>query len=116
MGLFNDFINHLEAKQKLEESNQYRIRVYNDIANLLWFTILYDDILKHKREQMDTQQQAFKTYEFGNQSFKFGPVSALTSAEDIEKFEKRAKALLRDKGFGNFKVRAYPGGVIVGTF
>ena len=44
---------------------------------------------------------------------RFGPISALTGAEDTDKFEKRARALLKDRGFGVFKVKAYPDAIIV---
>lgn len=103
-----------EERRKAEEAEKNRFLIYNDIAFLLWYEILYNDILKYKREAMDTQQMPFRLYDWGNKAMRFGPVAALTSAEDIEKFEKRAKAVLKDKGFGNFKVKVYPDSVVVG--
>ena len=109
MGLF-DF---LAEKQKAEQAQQAKVRKYNDIAFVLWYQVLYDEILKHKREQMDVQQTPFRVYEWGDKAMRFGGVAALTSIEDIEKFEKRARALLKDKGFGNFRVKAYPDALIL---
>ena len=113
---------YLEARQKAdaerrkaEEIEKNRLRIYNDIAFLLWYVILYDDILKYKREAMETQQMPFRIYDWGNNAMRFGPVAALTSTEDIEKFEKRARAVLKDKHFGNLKVKVYPDAVLVGV-
>ena len=112
MSLFD----YLEKKQKEEQLNNNRVKIYNDIACLLWYQLLYDDILKHKREQMDIQQNPFRIYDFGHKSMRFGGVSALTSSEDLEKVEKRAKALLKDKGYGNFKVKVYPDAIVLSVF
>lgn len=103
----------LEKKYLSEQMQETRIRIYNDIACILWYFILYDDILKHKREQMDSQQQAFRTYTWGNRTMMFGAVAALNSAEDITKFEKRAAAVLKDKGYGKFTVKAYPDAIVL---
>ena len=109
MGIWTD----LEEKQKADEVLQRRTRIYNDIAYILWYQVAYDDILKHKKEQMEVQQEPFRIYDFGERAMRFGPISALTGAEDTDKFEKRARALLKDRGFGVFKVKAYPDAIIV---
>ena len=113
-------LDYLDNKQKAEQAQQEAMRAqqkamrrYNDIAFILWYQVLYDEVLKHKREQMEVQQTPFRVYDWGDKAMRFGPVAALTSAEDIEKFERRAKAVLKDRGFGSFKVKAYPDSIMI---
>lgn len=109
MGLFK----YLENKQKEERMNAQRIRIYNDIANVLWYAVLYDDVLHYKREQMDGQKTPFRKYVMGNTSLNYGPVVALTSQEDVNKFERVATAQLRHLGYGKVRVKAYPEEIVV---
>lgn len=114
---FLDFLEQREQRKK-EESNRAeyernRWRVYNDVAVILWYEIARSDVLKHKAEHMDNQQEPFRVGIVGNRSLVYGPIKALTSSEDIERFEKTARAVLKDRGFGKFKVKAFPNAIVV---
>lgn len=104
---------YLEEKQKAQELQEQRVRVYNDIAILLWYVVAYDDVLSYKKAKMEEQQEPFRIFQWGNHSLIFGPIKALTSADDKEKFIKVAQAELRDRGYGAMKVSVYPDAIIV---
>lgn len=106
-------VDYLENKRKNEQVQQNLVRIYNDIAILLWYKVLYDDILIHKRDKMDNQNEAFRIFQWGNRNMIFGPVKALTLEEDKKKFIKTAQAELRDCGYGNLKVSVYPDSIII---
>lgn len=113
MGLLADALRMADERHKEEVAKENRVRTYNDIAFILWYSVLYEDVLAYKNEQMDQQQQNFRIYDFGNVAFRYGPVVALKRREDIERFEKQAKALLADKGFGRTSVKVHGDSVVV---
>lgn len=100
-------------KRKEELANADRIRTYNDIAILLWYKVLYDDVLSYKRKKMDEQQEPFRIFQWGNYNYIYGKVKALVSQTDTDKFIKTAEAELRDRGYGDFSVKVYPDAIVV---
>lgn len=106
-------LKYLEEKQKAQELQEQRVRVYNDIAILLWYKVAYDDVLSYKKAKMEEQQEPFSLYRWGNNNLIFGPIKALTRDEDKNKFIKVAQAELRDRGYGGRKVSVYPDAIIV---
>ena len=104
---------YLEEKQKAQNAQEQRVRVYNDIAILLWYVVAYDDVLSYKRVKMKEQQEPFRVFQWGDHNLLYGPIKALTSDEDKAKFIKVAQAELRDRGYGAMKVSVYPDAVIV---
>lgn len=107
------FANLLEKRMLDKQGKDELIRNYKDIAIILWYDVLYDDILAYKKEKMETQNEPFLIYQWGNNNLIYGPVKALTSREDKEKFERVATAELKDRGYKNLKVKAYPDSIIV---
>lgn len=103
----------VEKKMQDRQSAEERLRNYNDIAVILWYHVLYDDVLSYKKAKMDSQNEPFRIYSWGNNHLIYGPVKALTSREEKEKFERVATAELRDRGYNNLKVKAYSDAVIV---
>ena len=104
---------YLEEKQKAQNAQEQRVRVYNDIALLLWYVVAYDDVLSYKKSKMDAQQEPFRVFQWGDHNLLYGPIKALTSDEDKAKFIKVAQAELRDRGYGAMKVSVYPDAIIV---
>lgn len=104
---------YLEEKQKAQNAQEQRVRVYNDIACLLWYKVAYDDVLSYKKAKLEEQQEPFRVFQWGDHNLIYGPIKALTSAEDREKFIKVAQAELRDRGYGSMKVSVYPDAIIV---
>lgn len=86
---------------------------YNEVANILWFDVAYSDVLAGKREKMNRQQVVFCTGEIGPSSFAYGPILALTSNHDVQRFEQEAKAVLLNRGYGHVGVKVYPSKIIV---
>lgn len=107
------FFDYLTAKKEAELANEKRVRVYNDIAVLLWYKILYDDVLAYKKQKMEEQQEPFCIYRWGDNNLIFGRVKALVSQADTDKFIKTAEAELRDRGYGDLAVKVYPDAIIV---
>lgn len=117
--MFKAFLEYLERKRKQkeyellqEERREARMRLYNDVAFLLWYKVAYDDVLVHKRLKMEDQREPFMIYQWGEKNLIFGPIKALTTNEDKEKFMKTAQAELRDWGM-KCKVRVYPDRIVV---
>ena len=104
---------YLEEKQKAQNAQEQRVRMYNDIAILLWYTVAYDDVLSYKRSKLEEQQEPFRIFQWGNHSLIFGPIKALTRDDDKAKFCKVAQAELRDRGYGALKVSVYADAIIV---
>ena len=107
------FFKYLEEKQRAKNLQEQRVRVYNDIACLLWYKVAYDDVLSYKAAKMDEQQEPFRIFQWGDKNLIFGPIKALVSAKDKEQFCKVAQAELRDRGYGKLKVSVYPDAIIV---
>lgn len=97
----------------IQQQQERRNRLYFDVACLLWYKVLYEDVLAYKSKKMLEQLEPFLLWQMGDRFMRFGVVKALTKQEDITKFEKVAQAELRDLGFGKLKVRAYPDGIVV---
>ena len=106
-------LKYLEDKQKAQELQEQRVRVYNDVACLLWYKVAYDDVLSYKKAKLEEQKEPFRVFQWGDHNLIFGPIKALTSADDKEKFCKVAQAELRDRGYGAMKVSVYPDAIIV---
>lgn len=106
-------LDYLEQKHQEEIKQAERVRFYNDVACVLWFDILYNNILSYKKEKMDDQREPFRIYQWGNHHLIFGTVKALNADADIKRFIKVAEAELRDKNYGNFKVQVFRDAIIV---
>lgn len=104
---------YLEMKQRAQNEKEQRLRNYNDIAILLWYKVAYDDVLAYKRKKMYEQQEPFRIYNWGERNLIYGPIKALTSAEDRETFVKTAEAELLDHGYFGMQVAVYPDAIIV---
>lgn len=104
---------YLHEKNERERMEEQRKRVYFDIGHILWFLVLYDNVLSHKRTKMEEQNAPFMINCWGDMFLEYGPCKALTSREDIEKFERVAEAELRDRGFLGLKVKAYNNCILV---
>lgn len=100
---------------KIEDDIQRRhdIQKYGEVARILWFDVAYNNVLANKREKMNRQQIAFATGEIGPSSFAFGPILALTSSSDVQRFIHEAKAELLNRGYGHVSVSVYPNKIIV---
>ena len=106
-------LRYFEEKQRAQELQEQRVRVYNDISCILWYKVAYDDVLAYKRKKMYEQQEPFRIYNWGERNLIYGPIKALTSIEDQEKFVKVAEAELRDHGYSGMQVAVYPDAIIV---
>lgn len=104
---------YLEEKRKAQELQEQRVRIYNDIAVILWYKVAYDDVLSYKKAKLEEQHEPFRVFQWGDHNLIFGPIKALTSADDKAKFCKVAQAELRDRGYGAMKVFVYPDAIIV---
>lgn len=104
---------YLSEKQRAQSAQEHRMRVYNDIACLLWYKVAYDDVLSYKKAKLEEQHESFRVFQWGDHNLIYGPIKALTSAEDRDKFCKVAQAELRDRGYGAMKVSVYPDAIIV---
>lgn len=111
--MLEEFFAAKKAEIEANEKHWQETKEYNDIAYLLWCKVAYNDVLKYKRPKMDEQKELFPIYRWGNKTMMFGPIKALTSAEDREKFIQTAQAELRDEGYASAKVAVYPTGVVV---
>lgn len=108
-------IEYLNKKLMEKQAADYRLRMYNDIAVLLWFRVAYDDVLSYKKEKMNDQNEPFRIYQWGDRNLIYGPIKALTSDEDKRKFVNTAQAELRDRGYKGMKVSVHPDCIIVST-
>ena len=106
-------IQYLDNKLKEKQAADFKLRMYNDIAMLLWYKVAYDDVLSYKRTKMNDQSEPFRIYQWGDHNLIYGPIKALTSDEDKRKFVNTAQAELRDRGYKGLKVSVYPDCVIV---
>jgi hypothetical protein len=104
---------YLEMRQRAQMEQDNRVRVYNDVAVILWYVVAHDSVLSYKSAKMDEQREPFRVYQWGNKCMIFGPIKALTSETDKEKFVKQAEAELRDRGFERLRVGVYRDAVIV---
>lgn len=103
----------LAMKQRAQNAKEQRLRNYNDIACILWYKVAYDDVLAYKQKKMSEQREPFRIYDWGEHNLIYGPIKALTSAEDRERFVKTAEAELRDHGYSGMQVAVYPDAIIV---
>ena len=108
MGIFD----YLNTKAKSTELQKNRERIYWDIACILWYNVLSDDVLSFKKDKM-VQNEQFAIFQFGNKFLRFGPCKELNSKECIDAFESKAKKELRDRGYKVKSVRAYLDGIVV---
>lgn len=107
MVVLDRLLQHLEDKQEHEEKQQQEIRVYNDIAFRMWYDVLMEDIFKHKQVLLIEQVAPFRIYDVGVSFMRFGAVEALTSVEDIQRFQTVALRVLRRAGYKVKRVRVY---------
>lgn len=84
----------------LQVGNQRRKMYYERIAHIM-FEVAYCEVISYKKERMEMQNTKLSLENdddrYGMDSFKYGPIGALTSSEDIASFKKTVQFELRDK-------------------
>lgn len=110
MSLFD----YLTEKQKAEEEEKRRNRLYFDIGCCLWYEIAQEQVLQYKGERVEMRQNSpFLTWQMGDRFLAYGNIKELASKADKEKFEKLATAELRDRLGRKVSVKVFPSSIVV---
>lgn len=113
MDFWRQILNYLQSRENARLCEQNKLRLYEEVARILWFDVAYCDVCETKRHKMDSQLVPFRREDgIGSASFLYNGIKALSSTEERQRFASVATRELRDKGY-KCRVAVFPDAIRV---